>query len=202
MTTDKPTARVIRAERRGPAIVPAELYDAQLAAAQVRAAAEQKAAQLVAAAQIEIERERQAGYAQGYAEGTAQAARELIAITTTRGADEQQLRELALLLAGKLTAGAFERNPAALETMLEPLLSCVRRARKVVIRVQPEAAAFVEARLSKLREAAEYEGVLEVAADPAIDPGGCMIESEVGELDARVSTRLSELARALGWESE
>jgi flagellar biosynthesis/type III secretory pathway protein FliH len=199
-------ARIIRAERRGPTVVQAEVYAAQLEAAQVRAAAVREAAQLVAAAAADIERERAAGYARGHAEGTAQAARELLGIATARdGAlreQERQLRELALILAGKLTAHAFEHEPAAIQGLIEPLLTRVRRARKVVIRAEPEAALFLRERLAQLAAAAELDGALEVVSDPAIERGGCVIESDLGELDARLHTRMDELARALGWESK
>jgi flagellar biosynthesis/type III secretory pathway protein FliH len=60
--------------------------------------------------------------------------------------------------------------------------------------------AFVESRLSTLAGHEALEGALEVAGDPAITHGGCVIESDLGELDARLETRVSELGRALGWE--
>jgi flagellar assembly protein FliH len=110
------------------------------------------------------------------------------------------VRELALVLAAKLAGRAFEREPEALDALIEPLLARVRRARKVLLRVSPEAAAYVEGRVASLIEAVELKGALEVVADPAIEAGGCLIESSLGELDARLETRVSELARALGWE--
>lgn len=199
-------ARIIRAERRGPAVVRAEVYDAQLEAAEVRAAARREAAQLLAAARDDIEHERAAGYARGHAEGSARAARELLGLSAAGDAalraQEQQLRELALLLASKLAARVFERDPSATEGLIAPLLTRVRRARKVVIRAEPAAAAYLRAQVSQLSAAAELDGVLTVVSDPAIEPGGCTIESDLGELDARLQTRVDELARALGWESK
>jgi flagellar biosynthesis/type III secretory pathway protein FliH len=202
-------ARIVRAERRGPTVVRGEVYGAQLEAAGVREAATREAQQLIAAAREDIERASAAGFAAGFAdghaEGCAAAARELLEITAAREAavraQERQLRELALLLAGKLTAHAFEHEPAALRALIESLLPRVRRARRVVVRVHPEAEAFVRSRLSQLLAAAELDGALQVVSDPAIEHGGCLIESEIGELDARLQTRLSELGRALGWES-
>jgi flagellar assembly protein FliH len=202
-----PLARIIRAERRGPEgarVVRAELYDAQLAASEVRQEAQRQAAQLVAAASADIERARTAGYARGYEEGSARAARELLELAAARAsalqAQEDKIRELALIFAGKLTAHAFEQEPSAIEALLRPLLASVRRARRVAIRVHPEAVAFVESRLPALAGYEALEGALEVAGDPGIAHGGCVIESDLGELDARLETRLSELCRALGWE--
>jgi flagellar biosynthesis/type III secretory pathway protein FliH len=197
-------ARIIRAERRGPAVVRAEVHDAQLEAARVRARAREDAAQLLAAARASIERDRANGFAQGLAEGRAQAARELVGLAAIRDGAlrerEKEVRELALLLAAKLAGRAFEHDPQALDLLIEPLLARVRRARNVVLRVSPDAAAYVQSRVASMIEAVELSGTLEVVADPAIETGGCLIESSLGELDARLTTRVSELARALGWE--
>lgn len=196
-------ARIIRAERRGPAVVRAEVYDAQLEAAQILQRAEAEAAQLMAAARASIEQERERGYAQGVAEGNARAARTLLEIATARDGmlreRERELGELTLVLAAKLAGPTFERDPRALEHLMSPLLERVRRARAVVLRVSPDAADYVRARVASLIESLELEAAIEVLADPAIDIGGCVVESDLGTLDARLETRVTELARALGW---
>jgi type III secretion protein L len=196
-------ARIIRADRRGPAVIRAEVLDAQLEAAQIRERAQAEAAQLRAAALESIERERAAGYAQGLAEGNARAARELLALAPRRDetlrARERELRELVWVLAQKLAGPTIERDPAALEALMAPLLERVRRARKVVLRVAPDAAAYVLERIDSLVASLELEAAIEVIADSEIRVGGCVVESDLGTLDARLETRVSELARALGW---
>jgi flagellar biosynthesis/type III secretory pathway protein FliH len=37
-----------------------------------------------------------------------------------------------------------------------------------------------------------------VHADPALTRGGCVVDTELGTVDARLETRLDALARALG----
>jgi type III secretion protein L len=39
--------------------------------------------------------------------------------------------------------------------------------------------------------------VLRVAADPSVARGGCLVQSDVGALDARVETQLAAIERAL-----
>jgi flagellar biosynthesis/type III secretory pathway protein FliH len=223
--------RVIRAERRGPAVIRAELHDAQLAAAEIRRAAAAEAAQLRAAARLELEQTRQRvaeererareaceaelaseraaahqrGYVDGYAEGSARAARELTSIAAARASalreGQKLLQRAAMQLARKLVGKAADVDPAYVAALVEPLLACVRRAQRVILCLHPEDAAALEPRLLELRARAEFEGVLEIVRDDSVARGGCTIESELGELDARVSTRLGEIARALGWES-
>ncbi len=219
-------SRVIRADRRGPAVVRAELYDAQLAAAQVRSEAEAHAAQLRAAvglelehlrldaaeerrrlradAEAELERARADAYEQGRAEGNARAARELMSIAAARSSalreGERQLERAVMLIASKLAGRALASDPALLQSLIEPLVGRVRRAARVVLRVNPTDAAALASRLPAIRARAELDGVLELRPDASISQGGCMVESRLGELDARLPTRIAEIARALGWE--
>jgi flagellar assembly protein FliH len=209
-------ARIIRAERRGPAVVHAELYEAQLTAAQLRAQTQTELAGLRARTEAElaaqrraaseaIEQERTAARASGYEEGIARAAREWIELTTARAherhREEAQLRELVMRIAGKLAQRAFEAEPDRIEALIEPLLTLVRRARRLVLRVHPDDAKSLTSRLTGLTDRLELEATLELTPDETIERGGCAIESDLGELDARLSTRLAEFGRALGWES-
>jgi flagellar biosynthesis/type III secretory pathway protein FliH len=65
-------------------------------------------------------------------------------------------------------------------------LERVRRASRVRVRVHPSDAA----------QLIELEA--EVVEDPSITRGGCVVESELGEVDARLEVRLDALARAIG----
>jgi flagellar assembly protein FliH len=176
--------RVIRAERRGPALIRA-------------------GTQLPAAG--ELSRAYAAAEAEGYAAGTARAARELLSISAARlrvlQEDREQLQRAALSIAGKLAQRELAADPALLAELIEPLVTRVRRAAHIGLRVHPDDALALGIRLADLAQRAELEGVLELIADPALERGDCVVESSIGELDARLATRLHELGRALGWET-
>jgi flagellar assembly protein FliH len=77
-------------------------------------------------------------------------------------------------------------------------LARVRRAQGIVLKVHPLDAAWLQQHATELSQRAELEGQLELRADATIARGGCLIESTLGEVDARIETRIAELARVLG----
>jgi flagellar biosynthesis/type III secretory pathway protein FliH len=67
-----------------------------------------------------------------------------------------------------------------------------RRARSVRVRVRPsDADALAALEPSPLPPGAT------IVPDPSLAPGDCIVESELGTIDARVATKLEALRRAL-----
>jgi flagellar biosynthesis/type III secretory pathway protein FliH len=101
-------------------------------------------------------------------------------------ARERDVAALAVAVAEHLVKDAIEARPERVRGLVSDALDRVRRASMVRVRVSPDD-------LASLRLP---EGV-EVASDAAIARGGCVVESDLGELDARIETRLDALLRAL-----
>ncbi len=80
--------------------------------------------------------------------------------------------------------------PERIVTIVREVLERARRARTVTVRVHPADA-------GALRRAFGEEGAL-VEEDPSLERGGCVVATELGELDARLEVKLEELARAMG----
>jgi len=69
-----------------------------------------------------------------------------------------------------------------------------------VLRLHPDDAAWLQDHpepLNELREQHTLASSLELRSDSTITRGGCVVESSIGDLDARVETRLTLLASAL-----
>ena len=81
---------------------------------------------------------------------------------------------------------------------LAPHLARVRRAQHIVLKLHPADAHWLAPHAAELRERVGLPGDIEVRADASISRGGCLVESSLGRIDARIETRLSELTRALG----
>jgi flagellar biosynthesis/type III secretory pathway protein FliH len=184
-------ARVIRAERSGPAIVRAELQSVR-----------ERASRILADAAEEAEALRAAAREQGRAAGLADAARQLLEVARARASALQEVQQsglhAVLLVAAALLGDAVRAEPERILELLDPQLERVRRARWVVLHLHPEDARWLEQHAPELSERAGYAGQLELRADPEIARGGCLLESNLGELDARIETRLAELDSALG----
>jgi flagellar biosynthesis/type III secretory pathway protein FliH len=186
-------ARVIRAQRTGKPVIPAALYDAQLEAAEIRQRAHSDAEQI-----------RSAAHAQGYAAGEAAAARQLFDLAAVQAElgkrAERDATQAALLVAGQLLGVTLQSEPDKILALLRPHLARMRRAQRLVLRLHPDDAAWLQAHpgpLTELREQYTLASSLELRSDPTITRGGCVVESNIGDLDARVETRLTLLASAL-----
>jgi flagellar biosynthesis/type III secretory pathway protein FliH len=190
--------RVIRAQRSGRAVVPAAVYDAQLEAADMRERAARDAESI-----------RQSAYAEGYAAGNAAAAKQLFDLARVRAdltkRSETEATQAALLVAGQLLGSTLEAEPERIAALLKPHLARMRRAQRLTLSLHPEDAAWLEQHpetLSELREQHTIASSLELRRDPSITRGGCVLESNIGELDARIETRLQLLAAALSLPSQ
>ncbi|GLQ99914.1 FliH/SctL family protein [Dyella mobilis] len=155
----------------------------------------------------EIERQaREEGYAAGLAEGRAAAKKELDerlarldAVYTAAARpltqfDDETERELALL------ATVIARRVVGRELQLDPSLieRAVREAAAALPSATRELRVWVNpSDLDLLRELGATEPHWRFGANPALNRGDCVLESERSRLDARVSTRLAAVVDAV-----
>jgi len=176
-------------------LVPAAVLTAQAEAAQVRARAEQD----VAKVRAEAER---AGFVAGQQEGMAQASALLLAARAQAEHDLDTAKDAAIVLARRMAerivGHAVEISPELMgEIVAEALAASRARRGTVVLRAHPEDLAAVERERPRwlVRVAAGVD--VRVVADPAIGRHGCVVETAVGRLDARLDTQLDAMERAL-----
>ncbi len=104
-------------------------------------------------------------------------------------------------LACEVARTVLGREAAAGEDMLRDVarraLGQVRRARLVALRVHPEAVEGTRRSVGQwFPEGMAVEEVV-VIGDEAVSPGGVVVESELGRVDARIDRQLEEIARIL-----
>jgi hypothetical protein len=106
--------------------------------------------------------------------------------------------EVAMMLARKIVEGELTSN---VDKMMGTVRSAVRRlgeSRRITVRLSPEDAEL----LSKGNQPSSELGGLsaakvEVVADAALGRGDCLVEGDLGSVDARLDTRFAELRRAI-----
>jgi flagellar biosynthesis/type III secretory pathway protein FliH len=186
-------------------VVPAAVMDARAEAAALVAAAQREAEALGAAAAAERERARRLGYE----DGRAQAAAELVGVLAAARAEAEEMlaraEPAALTIAGKMAEKIVGRavalDPALMADIAgEALDACRTREGAVTLRVHPEHLAAVErergALVARLGDAAALEA-FEIVGDDAVERLGCVVETPVGRVDARLSTLLEALTSSL-----
>jgi flagellar assembly protein FliH len=186
--------------------------EAEAEAERILAAARETAAGIQASAQSAFEDDRkkagdegrEAGREAGYADGKAEVER-LIQRTQTvleRAQDkrgdilaesEQQIVDLVLLIARKVVKAISESQRTVVVSNVVQALRKIKARGNVLIRVN----------LADLKLTTEHtkdfirmvEGVqnIQVLEDSTVDPGGCIVETDFGEVDARIASQLAEL---------
>ncbi len=171
----------------------------------IKAAAQKEALAIKEKAAVEG---REAGYQEGLATAKNEqltnltGAIELVGETQTSlaerlAASEAELLRLALAIAEKIVETELQTKPAQIVAIVRQALKKVETASKVQIRINPEELAFLEESQAALNATFSLPKQISLLADPAIDKGGCFIDTECGQVDARLQSRLELLTQEL-----
>jgi flagellar assembly protein FliH len=117
----------------------------------------------------------------------------------TRALDEdveQALLAVAVALGSQLARRALEADPTQMIALVRECLKALPLgARSVRVHLHPQDAAVLRERLAQ----PAAEGAWTLIEDPTLARGGCLVQSEHSQLDARFESRLNALiASALG----
>ncbi|NHB90815.1 HrpE/YscL family type III secretion apparatus protein [Photorhabdus cinerea] len=114
---------------------------------------------------------------------------------------EQQMTNVVLQAVRKILKN-YDQISLTLQVVREAL-SLVSNQKQVILRVNPEQAATVREQISRVHKDFPEIGYLEVTADDRLDQGGCILETEVGIIDASLDSQLDALMSAINskWKS-
>lgn len=160
--------------------------------------AREEAAALHREAQEMYESEKARGYAEGIEAGRASAIKHhLDTISATLdylATSRDQMVETMLVCLRKML---FSLPPEELAMNLAArALESLREQAKVTIHVHPEDFDHFSARLDSLRGEQE-KGWLQVAVSRTVKRGGCVLESQIGLVDASAETQIAAIHEAL-----
>lgn len=191
-------SRVIRGD--GGNVVPAEVYDASEEARRIVADAERRAQAIVASAREQADALRAGARSEGLCAAQTEVAARLLAAGRVRdgalAAAEREVLRLAIAAARRIVVTELTTAPDAMRAIVVELLERARSAKRIVVRVHPD----LVARVAEL--GARTAGLYAVEADASIEPGGCVLATDLGELDARLDVQLASLERALLGDGE
>jgi flagellar biosynthesis/type III secretory pathway protein FliH len=166
------------------------LEAAQVEAAQLRAEARAERAQALSEA-------RELGRQEGLALATETVARAQAVRARMRAAADDEPIALALAIARKVLGRELKLDRSAVVEIAAQALAEVRDRREVVLRVNPGDAAELRSQRTRLQELLPRAPWLELREDEAVAPGGVVVETEAGVVDARLESQLAALERAL-----
>jgi type III secretion protein L len=193
----------VRANNGTPTVskITKEAHEASLEVKDILAKAQEQAAQLVEDAVREHEKVRAESAERGYAAGLDKWS-DVLADAWKQREDffarhEAELVKLAVAIAKKIIGRNAEVNPeTALQTVKEALRS-VRSERRVTIKVNPLDEAALREQAGSLKMLGAEIGEVVIIGNPSIEAGGCIVESDLGIIDAQIGTQLVSIENAL-----
>ncbi|HBX23704.1 MAG TPA: hypothetical protein DEF34_08780 [Desulfotomaculum sp.] len=202
-----------------------ELSDAMLHQAKKEAAAIMDQAGVQAAAMLEEARQHAAaevekvktaaareGYEQGHQSALETAGEEAASIRSEarkvlaqaedmRRQKFEQLKEellsLAIEMAEKIVTRELETRSDVVLSIAEEAILLAGSREHVVLWINPAELEVCQTRRESLLALLPPRAELQIMTDPAIEPGGCVLENEYGKVDARLSNRWQNLLASL-----
>jgi len=184
-----------------PKVLKREVYEATREASDVVALAQEKARQIIEEALREQdsirERARQEGNAQGLAEwNRVLTAAHQRADELTNNWEETMLR-LSVRVAEKIIGEQLRVHPETIVEIIREVMKNIRPGKRLTIQVNQADAQQARARIDRIKDGLSTSSEIEIVASGSVSPGGCLIESELGIIDARLETQLKCLEEAL-----
>ena len=201
-------SKVIKSGSRGNlrrAIVDADVFDAKLEGDRLLAEARAAGERELAAARDEAERLRRKAEVEGRERGLGAVTELLVGARAVaaraRAGAEAELRALAVRIAEKILGRELTLNPdAVVDVAAEALRARRRAARAGGPLCNPRISEALERGKPRLIERCGAAQAVRFVADERVARGGCIIETELGVVDARLSTQLDAIERALRGE--
>lgn len=197
-------------------------HTALASAEQARADAEARAAELQSRLEAEVNAARQAGYQDGYRDGlvaldsfktsyaqqvTAQVGQVLQSLDGELRQLEQSaaasLARVAIALARQVVRSELATHPdKVVQVATEAVNAVMTGARQITVKLHPDDHALVAQGCADLLEARGAR----LVAEPSVDRGGCLVDTEAGGVDARIATRWAAAMQTMGsaapWQTD
>ncbi len=185
--TIDPSTRVLKAED----------YSLFLEAQDIIVMANEQADGIIDDAEKAYQQERERGYQDGLDVSKIEQAEQMLKVVsrTINYLSDVEKSLADILLSGvKKIIGEFDQEQLAVN-LVRNALQHVRNEKQVTIRIPPSQYNMVKAKLNSIL--ADYKGVgfIDLVADPRLSTGDCIMESEIGVVDASVDVQLIALQK-------
>ncbi len=180
-------------------IVKAGEYQAYVDAKAIIARAKAEARRIKREAKQEYQNQKQQGYQDGLIEGQMQMSEKMIdAVSKTVeyfSGLEEKVVEIVLKALKKILGEMDDREVVV--KVVRNALAVARNQATITLRVCPEQSSHVRARLNEILGQDPAIAVPEVVPDSRLEQGGCILETELGVIDASVDVQLEAIRKSL-----
>jgi len=160
--------------------------------------ARKQAETIIAGAQAAFDAERERGYAEGREAALLDQAEKMIE-TVGRTVDyfanvENEMVELVMQSVRRVVDGFDNRETVM--AVVRNALAVVRNQKHMTLRLHPDEVDVVKTRVNELLAAYPGVGYLDIMADARLVRGACILESEIGMVEASLDGQIEALRRA------
>lgn|SRR5690606_20606489 len=183
---------------QGP-IITREEFAVVLDARDIIARAEAEAEQIRTAARDAAAQERERGYRDGIEQAKAEMAERVVETMSQSATYFSRLEEALVDLVVKATRRVIGEldAPERASRVVRQALELLRQENHVRIKVPPALRDALQARVNTLLSEFPRIRFLDIEADPRLPEDGCVLETELGVIDASVETQLRAIEKAL-----
>jgi len=194
---------------------------AQAEAKKIISEAKAQAAAVLAKAEAELERQREKGYVAGWEAGLAAGQQEAEAAWQGRLAElelqrqelikkdaawlreaEQEVLELSIAVAERVIAYKLQHDDAAVQAALRQVLQTAQGCREALLTVSPDDFAHLWPKRREWQNVLPGIKEFELKADPDLEPGDIILQTNQGTIDARLDVVLEKVAQLYPAETD
>lgn len=172
------------------------IEDAKVQAEKIRAEAEAVLKQVNA----EMEKAKTRGYEEGKEEGLKSVTEKVIAFEKMReefyAKAEEDIVKLVMMVAEKVIGKIVHEHGEAIKSIVKQALESALGDR-IVVKLSPEDYQIITDSEFEFRDLLDRTKRISFKEDDQVTSGGCVVETEVGTIDARLETQLKAIRKAL-----
>ena len=106
--------------------------------------------------------------------------------------------EISVDIAKKIIKKELESDPQAIiNTIVEVLRTISKSEPKISIRVRPQSVQLIKDTLPNITYQYGIDSKISIIADPSIEDGGCIFQTNNGIVDASIDTQIEIIKKAL-----
>lgn len=161
--------------------------------------AKKEAKSIIDGAQSAFEAERKKGFEKGEEEGKAKMAAHMLE-TINKGIHsletfEQQVIDIVMKALTRILGEMDDKE--RITRVVRQSLSLVRNQKRVALKVNPADARILEEQVAEILKSFPGIGYIDVIADNRIEVGSCMLETDIGVVDARLDVQIEAIRKSL-----
>lgn len=181
-------------------VIPKESFSSLKEAVEILEEVKQEALEYRKETAEEIEKTKEEGFKEGYEEGLEQWAEKLASFEKKLRDIQEDLQKkvvpIALKAAQKIVGREIELSEETIVDIVSSSLKSVAQHKKIVIYVNKKELAVLEKNKSRLKDLFENLESFSIRPREDVSAGGCVIETEIGIINAQIEQRWQILEKA------